>query len=200
MSAVSTVLVVDDEPIVRDVVVRYLEREGYRTLETGDDVADDWFVVDDEHRAHGTHCGPRMASTAFQPCSETRHLRARDDVDAGSVPDLQEEPHAQETLALSLASITALVVSLAALAAGSGGVTGPAIYVDGVLYRTVGTPTDLSHTGAPASSFETLYDLGGCSRTTWRSQLPGDPGFKGGAGPSTRSPSSTTPTPSPPTT
>jgi DNA-binding response OmpR family regulator len=30
---VSTVLVVDDEPIVRDVVVRYLERDGYRTLE-----------------------------------------------------------------------------------------------------------------------------------------------------------------------
>jgi DNA-binding response OmpR family regulator len=29
----TTVLVVDDEPIVRDVVVRYLEREGYRTLE-----------------------------------------------------------------------------------------------------------------------------------------------------------------------
>ena len=35
----STVLVVDDEPIVRDVVVRYLERDGYRTLEaaTGDE-------------------------------------------------------------------------------------------------------------------------------------------------------------------
>jgi DNA-binding response OmpR family regulator len=30
---VPTVLVVDDEPIVRDVVTRYLEREGYRTLE-----------------------------------------------------------------------------------------------------------------------------------------------------------------------
>jgi DNA-binding response OmpR family regulator len=33
---VSTVLVVDDEPIVRDVVVRYLEREGYRTLQAAD--------------------------------------------------------------------------------------------------------------------------------------------------------------------
>src|ERR687895_2542139 len=32
----TTVLVVDDEPIVRDVVVRYLEREGYRTLEAAD--------------------------------------------------------------------------------------------------------------------------------------------------------------------
>jgi len=33
---VETVLVVDDEPIVREVVVRYLEREGYRTLEAAD--------------------------------------------------------------------------------------------------------------------------------------------------------------------
>ncbi len=32
----TTVLVVDDEPIVREVVVRYLEREGFRTLEAGD--------------------------------------------------------------------------------------------------------------------------------------------------------------------
>jgi DNA-binding response OmpR family regulator len=33
---VPTVLVVDDEPIVREVVVRYLRREGFRTLEAGD--------------------------------------------------------------------------------------------------------------------------------------------------------------------
>src|SRR5215208_1052771 len=32
----STVLVVDDEPIVREVVVRYLHVAGYRTLEAGD--------------------------------------------------------------------------------------------------------------------------------------------------------------------
>ena len=31
-----TVLVVDDEPVVRDVVVRYLEQEGYRTLQASD--------------------------------------------------------------------------------------------------------------------------------------------------------------------
>ena len=31
-----TVLVVDDEPIVREVVVRYLERDGHTTLEAGD--------------------------------------------------------------------------------------------------------------------------------------------------------------------
>jgi DNA-binding response OmpR family regulator len=32
----TTVLVVDDEPIVREVVVSYLQHEGYRTLEAGD--------------------------------------------------------------------------------------------------------------------------------------------------------------------
>jgi len=32
----STVLVVDDEPIVRDVVVRYLEHDGFETLVAGD--------------------------------------------------------------------------------------------------------------------------------------------------------------------
>ena len=29
----STILVIDDPPIVREVVVRYLERDGFRTLE-----------------------------------------------------------------------------------------------------------------------------------------------------------------------
>jgi DNA-binding response OmpR family regulator len=33
---VPTVLVVDDESVVREVVVKYLRREGYRTLEAGD--------------------------------------------------------------------------------------------------------------------------------------------------------------------
>ena len=33
MSDMATVLVVDDEPIVREVVVRYLQREGHTTLE-----------------------------------------------------------------------------------------------------------------------------------------------------------------------
>jgi DNA-binding response OmpR family regulator len=32
----ATVLVVDDEPIVREVVMRYLARDGHRTLEAGD--------------------------------------------------------------------------------------------------------------------------------------------------------------------
>jgi two-component system phosphate regulon response regulator OmpR len=36
MAAMTTVLVVDDEPLVRDVVVRYLKREGFDTLEAAD--------------------------------------------------------------------------------------------------------------------------------------------------------------------
>lgn len=72
-----------------------------------------------------------------------------------------------------------LVVAVPALAAGSGGVTAPTIYVDGVLYRTVGTPTDFSHTGAPLSSFETLYELSGLQPSV-AVAAPGDPGFRGG--------------------
>ena len=42
MSEMATILVVDDDPIVRDVVVRYLERDGHRTLVAADgDSADE---------------------------------------------------------------------------------------------------------------------------------------------------------------
>jgi len=67
----------------------------------------------------------------------------------------------------------------AAFASGSGGVTAPSIYVNGVLYRTVGTPTDFSRTGAPDSSFETIYDFGGVQPNVAEA-APGDPGFRGG--------------------
>jgi len=36
IEGMTTILVVDDEPIVRDVIVRYLNRDGYTTLEAGD--------------------------------------------------------------------------------------------------------------------------------------------------------------------
>ncbi len=36
MQLMPTVLVVDDEPLVRDVLIRYLRREGFDTLEAGD--------------------------------------------------------------------------------------------------------------------------------------------------------------------
>jgi hypothetical protein len=59
------------------------------------------------------------------------------------------------------------------------GVGGPALYVNGVSYRTVGTPTDLSKTGAPPSSFDTIYDFGGAQLNV-ATAAPGDPGYNGG--------------------
>lgn len=44
-----TVLVVDDEEIVRDVVVRYLERDGYRTIQAGDGATAQALIEEHEH-------------------------------------------------------------------------------------------------------------------------------------------------------
>jgi len=59
------------------------------------------------------------------------------------------------------------------------GVSGPAFYVDGVFYRTVGTPTDLSGTGAPAHSFDVIYEFFGLQPNV-ATAAPGDPGYNGG--------------------
>ena len=72
----------------------------------------------------------------------------------------------------------ALGAAFAAPAA-TAGVTGPAFYVDGELYRTVNTPTDLSGTGAPAHSFDTIYDFGGAQPNV-ATAAPGDEGYNGG--------------------
>jgi hypothetical protein len=75
--------------------------------------------------------------------------------------------------------VAALAASASAYGAGSGGVTGPAFYVDGELYRTVATPTDISHTGAPAHSFDTIYDFGG-EQPNVATAAPGDRDYNGG--------------------
>ena len=77
-----------------------------------------------------------------------------------------------------LCALVALAAATTAFANGSGGVTGPAFYVDGDLYRTVGTPTDLTGTGAPAHSFDTIYALGGQLNVS--TVAPGSPGYNGG--------------------
>src|SRR3954447_2400141 len=74
---------------------------------------------------------------------------------------------------------TILTIGGALAAGGSGGVSGPAFYVDGVLYRTVATPTDLTNTGAPDHSFDTIYNFGGLQRNV-ATAAPGYPGFNGG--------------------
>jgi hypothetical protein len=78
-----------------------------------------------------------------------------------------------------VAVVATLAFAGSALASGSGGVTGPAFYVDGQLYRTVGTPTDLSDTGAPADSFDTIYEFFGLQPNV-ATAAPGDPGYNGG--------------------
>jgi len=79
-------------------------------------------------------------------------------------------------IALGLAT---LALAGAAMAGGSGGVTGPAFYVDGQLYRTVNTPTDLSKTSAPDSSFDTIYEFFALQPNV-ATAAPGDPGYNGG--------------------
>jgi hypothetical protein len=83
--------------------------------------------------------------------------------------------------ALSAALLGALpVAALFAVApVASAGVSGPAFYVDGVLYRTVATPTDLAHTGAPDSSFDAIYAFSGHQRNVAEA-APGDTDYNGG--------------------
>lgn len=59
------------------------------------------------------------------------------------------------------------------------GVGGPAFYVDGELYRTVGTPTDLSGTGAPDHAWDVIYEFGD-AQTNVAEAAPGDTDYNGG--------------------
>lgn len=77
---------------------------------------------------------------------------------------------------------TAPVIALAALAIAApahAGVSGPAFWVDGSLYRTVATPTDLSGTGAPAWTYDAIYAFGGYQLNVAESK-PGDTDYNGG--------------------
>ncbi len=80
--------------------------------------------------------------------------------------------------ALALAVVPFGVLAITAAPASAAGVSGPAFYVDHQLYRTVGTPTDLSGTGAPASSFDAIYAF--ADQRSVAEAAPGDRGFNGG--------------------
>ena len=71
------------------------------------------------------------------------------------------------------------IAAASALGTGAGGVSGRAFYVDGDLYRTVGTPTDLTGTGAPTHSFDTIYEFGG-TQPNVATAAPGDRAYNGG--------------------
>jgi hypothetical protein len=81
-------------------------------------------------------------------------------------------------IATVLAALLLVPAAAFATGQGAGGVSGPAFYVDGELYRTVGTPTDLSGTGGPASSFDTIYAI--AEQPNVATAAPGDDGYNGG--------------------
>lgn len=86
------------------------------------------------------------------------------------------------TTLVGLIAVAMLLLPATAFAAGqgAGGVSGVgAFYVDGVPYRTVGTPTDLSGTGAPDHSFDTIYAVGN-GQANVATAAPGDDGYNGG--------------------
>jgi hypothetical protein len=77
---------------------------------------------------------------------------------------------------VSLVAAALMALPLGALA----GVSGPAFYVDGDQYRTVGTPTNFSNTGAPNHSFDTVYQFLGAQALNVATAAPGDSGYNGG--------------------
>lgn len=84
--------------------------------------------------------------------------------------------------ATGAATGAAALVAAAGLALASpayAGVSGPAFYVDGLFYRTVDTPTDLSATGAPDHAWDVIYDFGGAQPNVAEA-APGDRDYNGG--------------------
>jgi len=74
--------------------------------------------------------------------------------------------------------VLAAAFAIFATAAFAGVSREPAFYVDGTLYRTVATPTDLP-ASAPAHSFDTIYDFGGVQLNVAEA-APGDRDYNGG--------------------
>ena len=79
--------------------------------------------------------------------------------------------------ALLTALPAAAAVALAAPA--HAGVSGPAFWIDGELYRTVATPTDLAGTGAPSHTYDAIYSFAGNQRNVAEAK-PGDADYNGG--------------------
>jgi hypothetical protein len=70
-------------------------------------------------------------------------------------------------------------LALAVSAVAAGGPPALAFYVDDERYRTIGTPTDLSNTGAPDHSFDRIYALGPGLIDVAEAK-PGDTDYNGG--------------------
>ena len=79
----------------------------------------------------------------------------------------------------SALAASALLLTVAASTVSAGGPPNLAFYVDDARYRSVNTPTDLSTTGAPASSFDRIYVLGNGLINVAEAK-PGDLDYNGG--------------------
>jgi hypothetical protein len=79
----------------------------------------------------------------------------------------------------SATAAAALLLAVAASTVAAGGPPHIGFYVDGAQYRTVGTPTDFSATGAPARSFDRIYVLGDGLMNVAEAK-PGDRDYSGG--------------------
>jgi hypothetical protein len=77
---------------------------------------------------------------------------------------------------LAVLSVAGLGLAAPAQAAG---VSGPGFWIDGSVYRTVATPTDLSGTGAPESTYDAIYSFAGAQLNVAEAK-PGDSDFNGG--------------------
>jgi hypothetical protein len=87
----------------------------------------------------------------------------------------------EEQMRKLIASLAAagLLVALVAGSAAAGGPPAVGFYVDGQLYRTVGTPTDFSGTGAPSRTYDRIYALGDGLLNVAEAK-PGDRDYNGG--------------------
>jgi hypothetical protein len=74
---------------------------------------------------------------------------------------------------------SALLLAVTGSGVAAGGPPATGFYVDGIVYDTVGTPTDLSGTGAPPESFDRIYALGGALLNVAEA-APGDRDYNGG--------------------
>ena len=81
--------------------------------------------------------------------------------------------------AMLAASTIALLASVGASGVLAGGPPKLSFYIDDVRYRTVGTPTDFTNTGAPESTYDVIYALGNGLANVATSK-PGDTDFNGG--------------------
>ena len=79
----------------------------------------------------------------------------------------------------SLLAGLGLILSIAGAPVSAGGPPSLSFYIDGARYRTVGTPTDFTGTGAPSSTYDKIYALGS-GLVNVAEAKPGDRDFNGG--------------------